>query len=52
MKVRDALHAIKGFKGTESTYSFDANGDGLTSYNIVQNENGNLKFIRQITPTA
>ena len=51
-KLRDALHAIKGFKGTEGTYNFDANGDGLTSYNIVQNDNGNLKFIRQITPAA
>jgi branched-chain amino acid transport system substrate-binding protein len=52
MKLRDALHAIRGFKGTEGTYNFDANGDGLTSYNIVRNENGNLVFIRQITPAA
>jgi len=50
VKLRDALHAIKDFPGTEGTYTFDENGDGLTSYNIVQNDNGNLKFIRQITP--
>jgi branched-chain amino acid transport system substrate-binding protein len=52
MKLRDALHAIKGFKGTEGTYTFDENGDGLRAYNIIQNENGNLKFIRQITPAS
>ena len=49
-KLRDALHAIKNFPGAEGTYTFDENGDGLTAYNIVQNENGNLRFIRQITP--
>jgi len=52
MKLRDALHAIKGFKGTEGTYTFDENGDGLRAYIIIQNENGNLKFIRQITPAS
>jgi branched-chain amino acid transport system substrate-binding protein len=51
-KLRDALHAIKNFPGTEGTYTFDENGDGLSSYNIVQNENGNLKFIKTITPTT
>jgi branched-chain amino acid transport system substrate-binding protein len=49
-KLRDALHSIKDFPGTEGTYTFDENGDGLSSYNIVQNDNGNLKWIRQITP--
>jgi branched-chain amino acid transport system substrate-binding protein len=52
MKLRDALHAIRGFKGTEGTYNFDENGDGLRAYNIVRNENGNLNFIRQITPAS
>ncbi len=49
-KLRDALHAIKDFPGTEGTYTFDDNGDGLTSYNIIRNEDGKLVFIRQITP--
>ena len=49
MKLRDALHSIKGYKGTEGTYNFDQNGDGLHGYNIVQNQNGTLVFIRRIS---
>ena len=48
-KLRDALHSIKGFKGTEGAYNFDENGDGLHGYNIVRNENGELVFIRRIS---
>jgi len=48
VKVRDALHAVKGFEGAEGTYNFDENGDGLRSYNVVRNDNGELVFIRHI----
>ena len=48
-KLRDALHAIRGFKGVEGTYNFDANGDGLTGYDIVRNENGELVFVKRIS---
>jgi len=49
VKVRDALHAVKGFEGAEGTYNFDENGDGLRSYNVVRNDNGELVFIRHIS---
>ena len=44
--IRNGLHAIKGFRGAEGTYSFDANGDGLRGYDILRNENGKLVFVR------
>jgi len=40
--------AIRGFKGAEGEYNFDANGDGLHGYNIVRNENGMIVFDRHI----
>ena len=47
--IRNELHAIKGFRGAEGTYTFDANGDGLRSYDILRNENGKLIFVRQVS---
>ncbi len=47
--IRNELHAIKGFRGAEGTYTFDANGDGLRSYDILRNENGKLVFVRQVS---
>ena len=47
-KIRTALLAIRGFKGTEGEYNFDADGDGLHGYNIVRNENGKVVFDRRI----
>ncbi len=47
-KIRTALLAVRGFKGTEGEYNFDANGDGLHGYNIVRNENGKVVFDRRI----
>ncbi|MFG1412675.1 ABC transporter substrate-binding protein [Xanthobacter sp. VTT E-85241] len=47
-KIRDAILAIKDFPGTEGTYTFDENGDGLRGYNIVKNENGKIIFDRHI----
>jgi branched-chain amino acid transport system substrate-binding protein len=46
--VRNALIAIRGYKGVEGTYNFDTNGDGLHGYNIVRNENGKVVFDRHI----
>ena len=47
-QIRDAILAIKGYKGAEGDYNFDQNGDGLHGYNIVQNENGNIVFDKHI----
>ena len=38
--VRKAILAIKGYKGLEGTYEFDARGDGVHGYNVVKNEGG------------
>lgn len=46
--VRKAILAIKGYKGLEGTYSFDAGGDGLHGYNVVKNEGGKLVFIKRV----
>jgi branched-chain amino acid transport system substrate-binding protein len=46
--VRAAILAIKGYKGTEGTYTFDANGDGLRGYNVVRNEKGQIVFDKHI----
>lgn len=35
-KIRSAILAIRGFKGTEGEYNYDENGDGLHGYNIVR----------------
>jgi branched-chain amino acid transport system substrate-binding protein len=47
-KVRAALLAIKDFQGAEGAYTFDQNGDGLRSYNVVKNEGGKVVFVRHI----
>lgn len=46
--VRKAILAIKGYKGLEGTYNFDAGGDGLHGYNVVKNESGKLVFIKRV----
>lgn len=46
--ISKALHAIKGYKGVEGTYTFDANGDGLHGYNIVKNDGGKIVFVKHI----
>ncbi len=46
--IKKALHAIKGYKGVEGTYTFDKNGDGLHGYNIVKNDKGNIEFVKHI----
>jgi len=47
-KVRTAILAIKGLKGAEGDYNFDAKGDGLHGYNIVKNEAGKIVFDKHI----
>ena len=46
--IKKALHAIKGYKGAEGTYSFDKNGDGLHGYNIVSNDKGKIVFVKHV----
>ena len=46
--VRKAILAIKGYKGLEGTYDFDARGDGLHGYNVVKNDGGKLVFIKRV----
>ena len=41
-KIRQAILAIKGYKGAEGIYDFDQNGDGLHGYNLVKNFNGQI----------
>lgn len=46
--VRKAILAIKGYKGLEGTYEFDARGDGIHGYNVVKNEDGKIVFIKRV----
>ncbi|HEY3595954.1 MAG TPA: ABC transporter substrate-binding protein [Paraburkholderia sp.] len=46
--IAKALRAIKGYKGVEGIYTFDANGDGLHGYNIVKNDGGKIVFVKHI----
>jgi len=47
-KVRDAMLAIKGYKGAEGEYNFDKFGDGLHGYNIVRNDKGTIVFDKHL----
>lgn len=46
--IRKAILAIKGYKGLEGTYEFDARGDGLHGYNIIKNDGGKIVFIKRV----
>ncbi len=46
--VRKAILAIRGYKGLEGTYEFDARGDGVHGYNVVKNEGGKVVFIKRV----
>ena len=46
--VREALIAVRGHAGAEGTYVFDAKGDGLHGYNVVQNQKGSMTFIKRV----
>ncbi len=47
-KVRAAILAVKDFPGSEGTYIYDQNGDGLHGYNIVKNEGGKVQFVKRV----
>jgi len=47
-EIKKAILALKNFKGVEGNYNFDENGDGLSGYNIVKNENGKIVFNKHI----
>ncbi len=47
--IRKTILALKGWKGVEGSYAFDENGDGLRGYNIVQNKEGKISFIKHIS---
>jgi len=46
--IRSAILAIQGYKGAEGEYDFDQNGDGLHGYSVVQNQSGNINFIKYV----
>jgi branched-chain amino acid transport system substrate-binding protein len=46
--IRAAILAIKGYAGTEGTYTYDSNGDGLRGYNVVRNDKGKIVFDKHI----
>jgi branched-chain amino acid transport system substrate-binding protein len=47
-KIRQAILALKDYKGAEGTYNFDKNGDGLHGYNVVKNVNGKIMYEKHI----
>lgn len=46
--VADALRSVRDYKGAEGVYNFDDKGDGLHGYNVVQNKDGKIVFIKHI----
>jgi len=46
--IRKAILSIRGYKGLEGTYEFDARGDGVHGYNVVKNEGGKIVFIKRV----
>lgn len=46
--LRKGMMAIKGFEGAEGQYNFDARGDGLDHYHIVQNQDNAFKLAKTI----
>lgn len=50
--VRGAILALRGHKGAEGEFGFDAKGDGLHGYNVVRNDGGRIAFVRRFEFTA
>ena len=46
--IRRALLSIQAERGVEGVYRFDRNGDGLHGYNVLQNNNGRIAFIKHV----
>ncbi|MGE5189142.1 MAG: ABC transporter substrate-binding protein [Gemmatimonadota bacterium] len=49
-KIKDALAAIKGFKGVTGRFTIDRNGDPIKSAVIIRIENGKQKFVKVVNP--
>jgi branched-chain amino acid transport system substrate-binding protein len=49
-QFRDEVLKLNGYKGAVGTISFDANGDGLHSVDVVQYKGAELQFIRTVSP--
>jgi branched-chain amino acid transport system substrate-binding protein len=47
-KIKEAILAVKGYKGAEGVYNFDQNGDGLHGYNVVKNVKGSVVFDKHV----
>ena len=50
-KFRDAVRAIKDYKGAVGTISFDANGDGLHTVDVMQYKGTEPQYIRTVQPS-
>ncbi len=50
LKIRDALAAIKGFKGVTGESTMDGNGDAVKSAVILQIVKGRQKFVKVVNP--
>lgn len=50
VKIREALAAIKGFKGVTGEFAMDANGNAVKSAVILQIVNGKQKFVKGVNP--
>jgi branched-chain amino acid transport system substrate-binding protein len=47
-KFRDAVRALKEYRGAVGTIRFDANGDGLHSVDIMQYQGSEQRYIRTV----
>lgn len=51
-KFREAVHALKDYKGAVGTITFDANGDGLHSVDVMQYKGTEPQYIRTVQPSV
>jgi branched-chain amino acid transport system substrate-binding protein len=51
-KIREAILATQGYKGVLGTFSFTANGDGLSEVSVVQIEKGKPKLLKIVNVGA
>jgi branched-chain amino acid transport system substrate-binding protein len=50
MKIREALAAIKGFRGVTGESTMDGNGDAVKSAVILRIVKGKQKFVQVVNP--
>jgi branched-chain amino acid transport system substrate-binding protein len=46
--IRQSILNLKGFVGAMGPYRFNANGDGVHTYNIVTNKEGKVVFMSRV----